>query len=508
MKTLSKILFLIILTTLVLAGCSGRVPNIPFLNSPTPTVTNTPTPTNTLTPSLTPTFTPTITFTPTPAVPISCSDQNEIKKIVDKFLKKNGYESYEAYLETLPDFSCDEDECTYNPADTHWNRWYQTAIIRGAIIGSFEIRDVKNHSNGQTCLLFANKNFSEPLPILGAIEKGNRYVVSMNELGKHLYTRAMSREKFSEWLSLHEGRIIDLGIILHLYDEATYEQFGTNPRGLPRDNFVTDINSIIRLPDSYTNTLSGTSYSNENLLDVYEYNLGFLSTILSSYNVLFPTNVSYIENLELDMAYYAENPSVYETKETQEHFTIYGDFFGFGFKDIYVNDTAAYAINTFRVYDGKSAVRLDITKHYVQFTPSSWSFPLSINDYDYVEFYIRTGNAEYRLYVTGSYANMNEISGFGENILSAYETQPTWVDFSKMEGYEHLEFSDEYYAWLGVIPALPSGSPSRWKLIRIPTSLIGRDSSQEINGIKLEFIFPSVPSNTVYLDEFRLVQYK
>jgi hypothetical protein len=66
MKTLFQLFFFIVLVTIGLTGCNGEIPNIPFLNSPTPTITNTPTPTSTSTPTLTPTFTPTPTITPTP----------------------------------------------------------------------------------------------------------------------------------------------------------------------------------------------------------------------------------------------------------------------------------------------------------------------------------------------------------------------------------------------------------------------------------------------------------
>lgn len=120
-----------------------------------------------------------------------------------------------------------------------------------------------------------------------------------------------------------------------------------------------------------------------------------------------------------------------------------------------------------------------------------------------------TSNDDFRLYVRGNYSELYEKSNIADTTqVPVYEGQPTRVDFSSISGYEHLEFSENYYSWLGTRPPMPNGIPQGWRLIRVPVSTIERNPSQKIHGISFEFIFPSVPSNRILLDEIRLVSYE
>lgn len=165
MKALTKTLLLIIFAMLALAGCNRGTPNIPFLNSPTPTLTNTPTPTSTSTPSPTPTNTPTPTITPTPTQIGGGSG-----KVIFGYTRE-GFESEFPDLEGKENvFIADLDGSNLTPV-TNGLRGYNTIEALSpdgskVLISSFTSWNRKNDARGILYVYDLNNLNAEPVKIV------------------------------------------------------------------------------------------------------------------------------------------------------------------------------------------------------------------------------------------------------------------------------------------------------------------------------------------------------
>lgn len=174
MKTLSKIFFLVIFVAVVLVGCSGNTPNIPFLNSPTPTASNTPTPTNTSTPTPTATFTPTPTLTPTPT-PIGGGSG----KVLFEY-ERAGFESEFPDLEGKRNiFIADLDGGNLIPITNGLRGYNNTEDISPdktkILVASFSDSDRRKDSKGTLYVLDINNIDAGPIEIVQGFSQRSYY---------------------------------------------------------------------------------------------------------------------------------------------------------------------------------------------------------------------------------------------------------------------------------------------------------------------------------------------
>lgn len=453
-KTLLSIILFIFLCSCSSTPTINSNSATPPENKPTAISTSTYTPSPTIPPSP----------TPTPVKNITCSDPDSIKEIVDTFLKTNGYDSYSSFLDTLPTFSeaCENggQYCDNSVTIPYLNQWYQNANMRVVLLGSFEAKYASQAiwGVGQTCLLFANKDIPFPIPVLGAVQMEKYYSVATSSLGG-FYTQAMTKERFDEWIKLHEGKFVTLGIVLYFFKESASKRPFENSWWRPNVlvNIVEDANS-------YPSVFANLKMEATNESEQYEKNLEIIKEILQSFDVLFPTILK-CEDLKEDGIYYRNNPNTNSQPNANE-LIIFDDSLSNVVEDIYINEDATYNLENSSAFAGYRAIELVTSGRYIQFKPEFWNKPIDVSKYDYLEFRLRPSQHNFHMAVTGEYDNIYS-SGLA----------PSYSDLGRSDDFSSV------YTWLGI----QTGNSQGWRLIQIPISTLDQDQDGKIYGISFEF---------------------
>lgn len=320
--------------------------------------------------------------------------------------------------------------------------------------------------------MFANKDIDAPLPVLGAIQMDQYYKVVVHKLTA-FYTQAMTKQRFDEWIEMHKGRMVNLGIVLYFYKGTLNEDHYKN--SYMRPNVMIN---IVQSNDSYPYSFSNSKIELEDESEQYFKNIEVITDILEEYDVLFPTAI-YADGWLEDVEYFKNNNNV-NINPIKDELVIYDDTLVKNIDNVYICDGATYKLDSPNALSGDNSIELKTQGNYIQFKPEFWDHPIDVSDYDFLEFSIRTSSYDYAMAITGEHDQTYD-SSYTPIILGS-----SIMDYNRP------------YSWLGI----QSGDPQGWHMIQIPISTIEKDQDGKIYGISFEFY-----SNfgTVYLDNIKLV---